>query len=232
MKKQILKSALIASMIIGPLSGSALAAPIATGPWTEYEYFQKTTNDPNGFPGQLVENNQQLNFFFDLAFIGFADFENPYQLTGTDSQLSLKNDVAGYGQLYGTKPVKNIWSAITLFSTDNEWEQFNIDVTAFVGANKTYKLTEQAFTLGTNENSDTATIIIKWSGDLLDAWKLDPYGIVNLELTMYNPSGGYNDFNLLEVGTGVSPIPEPATMLLFGAGMAGLTGMARRRRTT
>jgi len=40
----------------------------------------------------------------------------------------------------------------------------------------------------------------------------------------------YNDGVTLTIETATKPIPEPGTMLLFGSGLAGLAGVARRRR--
>lgn len=42
-----------------------------------------------------------------------------------------------------------------------------------------------------------------------------------------NPDDGWG---VDKFGTAGAPVPEPATMLLFGAGLAGLAGVARRRK--
>jgi hypothetical protein len=42
--------------------------------------------------------------------------------------------------------------------------------------------------------------------------------------------GGLDQLKQTEI-SGLTPVPEPATMLLFGAGLMGLAGVARRKRS-
>lgn len=206
MKKQLLKSALIALAGVGLLSGSALALPVAQGPWVDYEYYQSPNEQ-----GDWVEAGEAYSFNFDLTNLGneSTDFAG----------FTLENDVSGYGPY----EVKNVWAAVALYSVDEEAESYSLNV------NASYNGIDYAIgplTVFVGPNTDLAWQTFKFSGALLNAWKADPSGIVTINITDY--SG--NDFNLVEVGVGVTPVPEPATMLLFGAGIAGLAGIVRRKK--
>jgi hypothetical protein len=216
MKKTFLRSAMTMAGIALFMTGNAMASPIATGPWTEYEYYQKTTEGDNSYMGQYVEKGDSFDFLFDLAFLG-NDF--------TTSDLGFENDVEGYAS-YLT-PVGDVWASVSIFSIDAEKEKFNLDVVAYWNGEE-YDLGKTVF--NATSNNDELTFIYKFSGELLSAWQNDPYGLVTISLKGFGKNGVYNDFNLTEVGIGLTAVPEPTTMLLFGAGLAGLAGINRRKR--
>jgi len=218
------------------IAAGAFAAPIANGPWQDYEFYQSDSTTYAGgtnYPGQLVQEGQQYKFFFDLVY---ANDYNGYQFNslptqGTDSALSLKNDVEGYTAEWSTpndNPVGNIWASISIFSVDAEFEQASLDVNALYKG-VSYGLTDIISAVGPNTNF--ATFTYQLAGDLLQALQADPYGELVLSISSLIPASyaGYNDFNLLEVGIGAAPVPEPGTLLLFGFGLVGLGFLKRRK---
>ena len=79
-------------------------------------------------------------------------------------------------------------------------------------------------------NGPYATGIFELNGDALDSFGADPWGDITIS-TNITPWWNYNDFAITEVGIGgaPAPVPEPATMLLFGVGLIGIAGLGRRK---
>ena len=62
------------------------------------------------------------------------------------------------------------------------------------------------------------------------AFEADPNLRLGLFARTSDDTGSFTNFKLGEGPANPDPIPEPATMILFGTGIAGLAARARRRR--
>lgn len=89
---------------------------------------------------------------------------------------------------------------------------------------------------GTGSNYITGSFLLVKDGNQTPAWYLFDLrnswdGMEQLTLTGFWPNqGAISHVALYGGGTGGNEVPEPATMLLFGAGLAGLAAARRRKK--
>ena len=160
--------------------------------------------------GDLAQGNQQL--------FAFSNYLNPDQSTHYIDALTLQQQTIGADDLGST------WS----FSFDAKQG----DITGTSSASAWIRTIDGSTTLG-EKRLDTTNLGINWGSYAISLY-IDPswngktleFG-VNSAATAYIMSGVYYDnFNL----TGTSAVPVPAAAWLFGSGLLGLIGFARRRK--
>ena len=114
----------------------------------------------------------------------------------------------------------------------NKWDYWNSKGIPSINlASYLYDGNGGAKPISTDETNPTKLLTLDITGDYLSAFKTSALdGLVGLgfdpDCHFYNSGVSLT----ITTGTPTSGVPEPTTMLLFGTGLLGLTGLQRRRR--
>ena len=223
MKKQILKSALIAMAGVGLLAGSAMALQMTITDGT----IANTVTVYDGLagdtlPGYVEYSSLNSVLFSEWQIVSAEGSSDPILDNGYLNLNSL--DITGTSLSTGktltitlTDDYKGNFSGFTTEWSPSLNQGFSVDfyVTITDGANIWHSDWDNILTTGDFINTiSTLSTSTDWT--------------ITQQLILTKSDDGVARFSL---DATTSPVPEPGTMLLLGTGLAGLAAVGRRRKT-
>jgi hypothetical protein len=215
-----------ALLLLGAGAASAAIMPVFEGPNTDVEMYLKQ----NTFPGGLVEEKVFLDAALLSTITGHVGSQTDSRLVMFSSTTDILDAANGFATINAQDGILNnitisapgYWFEDLIFSLNlvsQSTAGVSVTATDKSGDTDTYS----GWTAETNwVSGENRILVLATSGNLLQSVTINSLnGIISL--------GGIDQLKQTEI-SGLTVVPVPAAIWLFGTALIGFVGMSRRTR--